>query len=91
MTAAMTRVYLFFFLGLFGIISPSTQNNLVQFEEVTFSSDVEKNLEDHFLNKITDLLCFYGGQKLLAKPSINEAKTRFYDYLTNVETSKFAS
>jgi tetratricopeptide (TPR) repeat protein len=59
------------------------QENLVRFEELTFSSDVEKKiLEEYFVDKKTDLFAlFMASGKLLNEPAMEKAKSRFYDHL----------
>jgi len=60
-----------------------SQSPLVQYTEVSFTSPFEKTiLDDHFLNKKTDLfMLFMANGALLKETSITEHRDRFYTYL----------
>jgi tetratricopeptide (TPR) repeat protein len=87
----MQRAIPILFLGLLSRIACPAQD-LVRYEELTFTSEFEKKLlDDHFLNHKTDLfMLFMASGTLLREPSIEEAKTRFYNHLGPIKASKLA-
>lgn len=65
--------------------------DLVNYSEVTFNSDLEKKfLDDHFLNNKTDYFnLFMANGTLLNASSVANARKRFYDHIEQWRDEKF--
>jgi tetratricopeptide (TPR) repeat protein len=86
MRSLLTSLLLMLTLGV-------SAQELVKYEEISFSSDFEKRVfDDHFLNKKTDFFSLLmANGSLLNESSIEKAKTRFTNYIDGFKTEKFQS
>ncbi|HYC83679.1 MAG TPA: hypothetical protein VEB86_00595, partial [Chryseosolibacter sp.] len=65
---------------------------LVTFEEISFSSDVEKNaFEKHFIERNTDYFRLFMASGSLTESAIARARADFYNQLASLNTDKFKS
>ena len=80
-----TLALLFIFSRTVGL----AQGDLVSYKEIVFNSELEKRvLDDHFLNKKSDLfLLFMASGSLLREDAVAEAKSRFYRQLDGISAS----
>src|SRR5687768_9864989 len=86
----MKNILILLCLVLFISITCHAQENLVNYSEITFTSELEKKiLDDHFLNKQTDLFkLFMASGSLLKETSVEDAKNRFFEHLAKINSEK---
>jgi tetratricopeptide (TPR) repeat protein len=85
----MTRKLPLFFFLVFFIKPCFSQDTLVYYHELVFSSPFEKRvLDDHFLNKKTDLFnLFMANGTTQNESKFQEARTRFYNTLDKISNT----
>jgi|GEM_PF-6229917 len=70
----------------------SHAQELVRYEELTFSSDVEKSVfEQHFIENKTDYFMLFMANGSLSGSAALKAKQKFQDHLTGIKSEKFLS
>jgi tetratricopeptide (TPR) repeat protein len=80
---------LYLVVSLLGYFTTRAQE-LVTFQDLTFSSETEKTVfDDYFNKKVTDhFQLFMANGSLLKEPAIKAAQKRFTDYLQTVQAEK---
>jgi tetratricopeptide (TPR) repeat protein len=87
------RSYIFLAAILLMAAHPCTAQDLVDFNKLTFNSELERSLLTDYVSKkdVDPFLLFMANGALLNDKAITDAHKRFYDHLATMQNEKMAS